>query len=194
MTSKIYHGEIKPADFAQALIAEFNHGNLEAQQIGSGDEIVVQIATSKMRSSGGNTAISVSLKRVSDGVSVELGRQSWFGVAASLGVSALAALRNPFSLITRLDDIAQDIESIQLTEKIWETIEQVSQSFKASLELSERLRRVICEYCNTPNPVGQANCIACGAPLGNSQPITCPNCGYVLKANETICPNCGYRL
>ncbi len=194
MAAKIYHGDIEPSLFAQALIAEFNHGNLVAQQIGNQHEIIVQIATPKMRASGGDTAVSVSIKKVKDGVSIEVGNQSWFGIAASLGVSALSAIRNPFSIISRLDDIAQDVENIQLTDKIWEKINDVAHSARASFELSERLKRIVCEYCNTPNPVGQANCIACGAPLGNSQPNTCPICGFVLKKGETTCPNCGYNL
>ncbi|MCD6401945.1 MAG: zinc ribbon domain-containing protein [Anaerolineales bacterium] len=194
MTTKIFHGDINPTDFAQALIAEFNSGNLAVQQIGSRDEIVLQIATRQMRRSGGKTAISIAIKKVADGVSIDVGKQSWFGVAASLGTTALAALRNPFSLLGRLDDVAQDIESLQLIEDIWDTIDQVSRSANATFELSERLKRIVCEYCNTANPVGASNCIACGAPLGNVQPRTCPQCGFVLKADDTRCPNCGYTL
>ncbi len=47
---------------------------------------------------------------------VELGQQAWLGVAASLGQTAFSVFRNPFSLIGRLDDLAQDIESMQLSE------------------------------------------------------------------------------
>jgi len=191
---KIFHGEVRPKDFAKALIAEFNRGNLRAQQLGAGKEVVVQIATKNQRRSGGQTALTVSLERVADGVAVEVGKQSWFGVAASLGTTAISALRNPFTLLGRLDDVAQDIESLQITTRIWEVVEDVAYSAGASFELSERLRRLVCEFCDTANPVGEPSCIACGAPLGSVQPKTCPHCGYVVKNDETSCPNCKNRL
>jgi len=187
---KIYHGEIKPQDFARVLIAEFDHGNLRAQQIGTGNEIVVQIATRDFRRSGGQTALTVTIGKVADGVAVEIGNQSWLGVAASLGSTAISALRNPFSLLGRLDDVAQDIESLQIRDRIWDVIENTAFAAGASFELSERLRRLVCEYCGIANPVGEPSCIACGAPLGSSQPITCGNCGYVVFKNELSCPNC----
>jgi hypothetical protein len=187
---KIFHGNIRPRDFARALIAEFDRGNMRAQQLGGGKEIIVQIATRQMRRSGGQTALTVTLEKVSDGISVEVGKQSWLGVAASLGTTAISALRNPFTLLGRLDDVAQDIESLQITERVWEVVENVAYAAGASFELSERLRRLVCEFCDTANPVGEPSCIACGAPLGSAQPRTCLNCGFVVKHSENSCPNC----
>ncbi|MBU0510308.1 MAG: zinc ribbon domain-containing protein [Chloroflexi bacterium] len=192
--TKFFHGDIQPKDFAQALIAEFDQGNLRAQQVGQGDEIVVQIATRQRRRSGGQTALTVTLERVKDGVAVQVGKQSWGGLAASLGVTALYALRNPFSLLGRLDDVAQDIESLRIADRVWEVIEDAAYASGASFELSERLRRLVCEHCNTANPLGEPSCIACGAPLGGVQPQTCPQCGFVVKSGESVCPNCGQRL
>ncbi len=190
MKKKIFHGEIQPEMFARALIAEFDRGNFLARQIPTPQGLIVQIATRPQRQSGGQTGLTISIDRVEDGVAVQIGDQSIFGVAASLGSTALAALQNPFSLLGRLDDIAQDIESLQLDDRVWETVERVAAAHGASLQLSERLRRLICEYCDTANPVGESSCIACGAPLGNVQPLTCPNCGFVVRRSETICPNC----
>ena len=191
---KIFHGNIAPRDFAKALIAEFNQGNLAAQQLGGVNEIIVQIATRQMRRSGGQTALTVTIEKVQDGVAVDIGKQSWFGIAASLGTTALAALRNPFTLLGRLDDVAQDIESLQITERIWEVIEDTAYAAGASFELSERLRRLVCDFCDTANPIGEPSCIACGAPLGSVQPHTCQNCGFVVKRDEKICPNCNRPL
>lgn len=190
MDQKIFHGKITPKDFAQALLAEFHRGNLRVQQIGEGEKIAVQIATSDYATSGGQTALSILIQKVEDGVAVQIGQQSWFGVAASLGLSALAALRNPWTLLGRLDDIAQDVQSLQLTEEVWRLLEGTAQAFGASFELSERLKRSVCTFCNTANPVGEPRCIACGAPLGDIQPRTCPYCGFVVKYSESVCPNC----
>jgi hypothetical protein len=194
METKIFHGNITPLDFAQALIGEFNQGNLRAQQIGRNQEIVVQIGTREFRRSGGDTAMTVTLKKVDDGVAVQIGNQSWLGIAASLGTTALAAFRHPFHLLGRLDDVAQDIESLQISDRVWEVIEKTARLKGASFALSERLRRMVCTYCNTANPVGEPSCIACGAPLGDSQPVTCPNCGFVVQREERICPQCHKML
>jgi len=191
MPQRIYHGNFSNADIAQALVAEFSRGNLKVQQYESGDVIVVQIATSQFANSGGSTALSVALQNVSDGVGVEIGKQAWLGIAASLGVSTIAALRNPLSLLNRLDDIAQDIEYVQLTENVWKVIDSTARSIGSGFQLSDRLKRYVCNYCNTPNPTGEPTCIACGAPLGDIQPITCTKCGYVVHRNESTCQNCG---
>lgn len=194
MPQRIYHGTFSNSDLAQSLMAEFSRGNLRVQQYSSDDTIVVQIATSQYASSGGATALSVSLQNVSDGVAVDIGKQAWLGIAASLGVSTIAALRNPLSLLNRLDDIAQDIESAQLTENVWNVIDKTARSLGSGFQLSDRLKRYVCDYCNTPNPKGEPTCIACGAPLGDIQPITCSKCGYVVHRNESTCVNCGASL
>jgi len=188
---KIYHGVITPSDVSHSLFAAFNRGNYRAQQIGTGERIVVQIGTHPNAASGGQTAITVSIQSHEDGILVQMGRQNWLGLAASLGKTALFALRNPLNLLHRIDDLAQDIESIQLIDQIWRVIDQTAQSLNSTQELSERFRRLVCEYCNTANPVGEPRCIACGAPLGNLQPKTCRYCGFILKSNERKCPNCG---
>lgn len=194
MINKIYHGEISPEDIARDLIASFSRGNYIAQQVESGETTVVQVSTRQFQSSGGQTAITVAITRVEDGVAVQLGQQAWMGVAASLGQTVFAVLRNPFSLLYRLDDVAQDIESLQLTDEIWKVIDRTAASKQATQELSEKLRRVVCHYCNSANLVGESNCVACGAPLGEVQPTTCLRCGFVIQNSDSKCPNCGLTI
>jgi hypothetical protein len=194
MEKRIYHGDMTPQEVATALVARFNRGNLKAQQLGSGSQIIVQIASGRNARSGGQTAISVTLQNHEDGVLVQIGKQAWYGLAASLGVTALGAIRNPFSLLGRLDDLAQDIENLQMTERIWETVAEVAKTLGASQELSDRLRRIECEYCAAANQPGQSSCIACGAPLGRVQLRSCLKCGFVLKTGEYACPNCKKKV
>ncbi len=194
MEQRIFHGKITPSDLAQSLLAHFNRGNFRVQQIGSGEKIAVQVATSQAAITGGKTALVISLQKVNDGVAVQLGSQAWAGVAASLGLSALAALRNPWSIIDRLDDIAQDVESIQLSEEVWKVIEGTARALGTGFELSDRLRRTVCAFCGVANPVGEPSCVACGAPLGEVQPSTCKYCGFVSRLSEKVCPNCGKPL
>ncbi len=194
MIHKIYHGDINPQDFCRDLISNFNRGNYIAQQVNSGETTMVQVATRAFQSSGGQTALSISITSVEDGVAVQIGQQAWLGVAASLGQTVFSAIRNPFSLLHRLDDLAQDIESLQLTDEIWKVLDRTAASRQATQELSERLRRIVCNYCGSANLVGESNCIACGAPLGDVQPRTCIKCGYVTRKSEDFCPNCGSEL
>ncbi|HEX5942620.1 MAG TPA: zinc ribbon domain-containing protein [Anaerolineales bacterium] len=194
MERRIFHGNIKPNDIAHALMAEFNRGNMRAQVLGNKDKMAVQIATRTDTQSGGQTALTINLQTVEDGILVEIGQQAWLGVAASLGHTALAALRNPFSLLGRLDDLAQDIESIQLNEKTWQIIDRTMATLKASYALSEKLARLTCEYCGAANPLGEACCLSCGAPLGDAHPTSCPRCGFVVTSIEAVCPNCSGKL
>jgi hypothetical protein len=194
MERRIFHGNIKPNDIAHALMAEFNRGNMHAQILGSKDKMAVQIATRMGTQSGGHTALTISLQTVEDGILVEMGQQAWLGVAASLGHTALAALRNPFSLLGRLDDLAQDFENMQLNEKTWQVIDRTVATLKASYAMSEKLARLTCEYCGAANPLGEACCLSCGAPMGEAHPTTCPRCGFVVTSAETVCPNCSGKL
>ena len=190
MNQQIYHGNLTPAKLSRSLTAHFSRGNYQVRKFGNADETVIQISTVARPSSGGQTSLNITIQAVEDGVMVTVGKQAVLGVAASLGVSALAAIRNPLSLLGRLDDIAQDIESLQLSDDIWQVIESTVKDFGASLELSDNLRRLECAYCATANPVGEPSCIMCGAPLGNIQPTTCRHCGFVITKSTTVCPNC----
>lgn len=194
MEQRTFHGPVTPESIARALIGEFDQGNMRAQAFGQADNLVVQIASREFRASGGQTAVSVQLQAVEDGVLVSVGQQQWLGVAASLGQTALAALHNPLTLLGRLDDIAQDIVSLQLSEQIWRTLDSVAESLGASQQISERLRRLACPYCQTANAVGEAHCLACGAPLGLEQPIACTKCGFVSQSGTVACPKCGTAL
>jgi len=194
MERRIFHGNLTPLSIGQALAGTFQRGNLRTQLLGENDDLIVQISSRPGAASGGQTAVTIHVKKVEDGVLVELGEQSWLGVAASLGTTAISTLFNPWNLIGRLDDIAQDIENIQLNEKIWQSINETVRVAGASMQLSERLLRLTCNYCGSANPVGEGNCIACGAPLGKDQPRTCAKCGFVVLRNEKTCPSCNQSL
>jgi hypothetical protein len=194
MDQRVYHGTVTPESLARSLVAEFDRGDLRAQMVGEGDHVLVQIASRSSPVSGGRTAVTVDLNRIEDGVLARLGQQEWLGVAASLGTTALWALKNPWTLLGRLDDIAQDLASLQLSARVWETVDATARGLGASHAISERLRRLMCTYCLTANEVGAPSCLACGAPLGPDQPAACPRCGFVVPAGSSTCPNCGASL
>jgi hypothetical protein len=109
MDQRIFHGDLRPNDVAQALEAEFNHGNLNAQILGEGEHLIVQIVTRPGATSGGHTAIAVTIQDSTAGVLVQLGSLDWLGTAASLGWTAVESLVHPWYLLTRLVDIGQDV-------------------------------------------------------------------------------------
>jgi len=190
---RTYHGDINPDEMAAALVAAFNQGNMRAQQVGEGDKVMVQIAT-RQGGSGGKAALSITIQRVEDGVSAAMGQHEWLGVAASLGQTALTTLLNPWNLIGRLDDIAQDVTSLTLVDKAWEAVEKFAQAAQITKTISERLQTVACPFCGTANKVGAPDCVNCGAPLGEYQPLSCPKCGNVMPAKSKFCANCGTAL
>jgi hypothetical protein len=194
MNTKIYHGNLTAENLARAICTRFDDNNLRAKYSKSGDQYIVQINSRNTAMSGGKTSIGLTIQQLEEGVAVKLGKQDWLGIAASLGVSALSLRMNPLNLLGRLDDIAQDIENLSLDDRLMEVIDEVASTMGASQQLSERIRRTACAYCNTANPVGEPRCIACGAPLGDSQPRTCGRCGFVAAPEDTACTNCGANL
>ena len=188
--TRVYHGNIRAVDIARTLKGEFHRGNYVVQTYGKPDKIVLQIATRQHIRSGGQTALTVHLDDTDDGVMVGIQKQKWLGIAASIGTSAIATVMNPWNLLSRIDDIAQDIESLTLVDDIWNVIEKRVRLAGAGKQLSEKLRRVSCSYCGSAIKTGESNCVACGAPLGDVQPITCKHCGFVCSPGEKICPNC----
>lgn len=194
MDQKVYHGNLTPGDVVRGLTGRFHRGNMRVQVFGDERRSVLQIATSSRPVAGGPTELNVIIQKVEDGVSIQVGQQNYLGVAASLGASAFAVFRNPLNILGRLDDITADIESLRMTEEVWHAVEDMAQAVSASTELSARLRRVACDYCNTANPPGEPHCIACGAPLGDIQPRTCRRCGFIVRKDEKTCPNCASLL
>ncbi|HEY59689.1 MAG TPA: zinc ribbon domain-containing protein [Anaerolineae bacterium] len=194
MEQRIFHGHLSPDDLAECLLIHFHRGNLRVQQIGQGEKVAIQILTREKPNAGGETALGITFQTVEDGVAVHVGKQAWFGIAASLGYTALSTIKNPFNLLHRIDDIAQDIEYLQLQDEVWKVLEANAKALGTGYELSERLRRTMCEYCGVANPAGEPSCIACGAPLGKVQPSSCKNCGYIIMHNEKYCPNCKQLL
>lgn len=194
METRTFHGEIKPHELAQHLEASFERNGLEVQHFGDEKGLTVQIASAKHRRSGGATSLTVVLSEIEDGVLVKMGEQSWAGVAASLGQTALSVAKNPWSLLERLDDLASDWDVISLKKQAWKAIEDLAASRAASHQISDRLRKVVCGYCDFANPADIGECEACGAPLGDEQPQACGKCGFVNDARAIKCSQCNHGL
>lgn len=194
MDQRTYHGKVSPDELASALVAAFDQGARRAQQVGTGERVMVQIASREWNGSGGQAALAVSIARVADGVTVSLGQHEWLGAAASLLQTGIMALINPVSLLGRIDDVAQDVSSFSLPTQVWNVVDQYCRSVGAAMAISERLQSVVCPYCGVTNHVGDGKCAACGGPLGNAQPRICSKCGNVMGPTSKFCDVCGTPL
>ena len=58
---------------------------------------------------------------------VQIGKQAWFSIAASLGTVCYFSSKKPtLNFLGRIDDIAQDIENLQLRDEIWGVIDSTA--------------------------------------------------------------------
>ncbi len=194
MERRTYRGKIEPEGLADALVVQFNHRDLKAQRVGRGDHVLVQIATRDWGWGGPQSALTVGIARIEGGIEVSLGQERWLGAVADLAQTGLMALVNPISLIGRMDDIARSVSGLTLPQRVWEAVEHYCESVGASLGLTADETVVSCPYCGVGNPIGAPKCSACGAPLGEAQPVSCPRCGRLTNREARFCTRCGTAL
>lgn len=193
MEQRTYHGDLKPDELANLLMAQFNQGNLAAQRFNQGDRVMVQVGTRDNRSRIEN-ALAVTISKTLDGVNVSVGEQQWLGAAADLAQVGLGALFNPLSLLGNLGEIVSDVGSFSLPQQIWQMVDKYSKSVGAGLGGDPAKMAVECPYCGVANSPGAPTCTGCGAPLGEAQPVYCPQCGMQMRAGSQFCSRCGSKL
>lgn len=194
MEQRTYRGDIDVPGLADALVSRFNRGPLMAQKVGDEEHMLVQIATRDWQGRGSQTALSIGLAAIDDGVEVTLGQQQWLGPAMELLDAGLKAIFRPLALIGEVDDIASSISSLTLPDQIWEAVDHYVKSVGASLGLAERQHLVKCPFCGVGNPVGVGQCSACGAGLADVQPAYCTECGKLAPPDAKYCSRCGFPI
>ena len=129
MEQRVYRGSVSPEELAATLIATYDpQPDLQAQQIGHGDTILVQIGEGdtpdKIRH-----AVTVGIARTSDGapgIVVTMGQRQWISSdeakhAAFWGLISL--LITPWALFMLLWPLSEAISSSSLPGDIWNLIE-----------------------------------------------------------------------
>ena len=193
MEQRTYHGDLKPDELANLLMAQFNQGNSAAQRYNQGDRVMVQVGTRDNRGRVEN-ALAVTISKTPDGVNVSVGEQQWLGAAADLAQAGLGALFNPLSLLGNLGEIVSDVSSFSLPQQVWQTVDKYSKSVGAGLGGDPAKRAVACPYCGVANSPGAPTCTGCGAPLGEAQPVYCLQCGQAEPHGSKFCARCGAKL
>lgn len=190
MITKTYYGKFQVNHFLNFLAATFRDQNLDVNVSNHGKRNVVRFVSSRGAKSGGQFALNLILTEFEGGVRIDIGTPEGLGVAASLGKTALFTLLNPYNLLVRLDDVAQDIENITLDQSLLKEIERYMRTNHLTLKLSSSLSKTVCEYCHSINDYGKSNCVSCGAPMGDTLLKTCPRCGFAMKNKLSRCPQC----
>ena len=193
MEQRTYHGDLKPDELANLLMAQFNQGSFAAQRYNQGDRVMVQVGTRDNRGRVEN-ALAVTISKTPDGVNVSVGEQQWLGAAADLAQAGLGALFNPLSLLGNLGEIVSDVSSFSLPQQIWQAVDKYSRSVGAGLGGDPAKLAVACPYCGVANSPGAPTCTGCGAPLGEAQPVYCPQCGQAEPHGRKFCARCGAKL
>ncbi|MBU0495568.1 MAG: zinc ribbon domain-containing protein [Chloroflexi bacterium] len=194
MSERKYRGNVTPGDLAEALVNQFNRGDYRAAKSGRGTQAVVQISTNRRMRGEPDTAVSVTITPTPEGVHVSMGDPQWLDIAADLVQTGIGALLNPWSLVREVDDVARNVQDLNLPQEVWQAIDQYAKTVGSRPALLPEPTSVTCPYCRSGNAIGEGRCENCGAPLGDAQPVRCPSCQRLLAAGTSQCPQCGERL
>lgn len=161
--SRTYHWPARAEDVARALLSKLNDGHLrsEARQVGPGQIAVTIFSVEDDRGGQLRRVLSLTLIEREKTVQVTMDDLNVTGSAGDLLGAGLRAARNPLALIGRIDEIAEDIETLQTPKKVWEIIEAYVANAQEPVDESV----VVCPYCRTASPRGTLACPACGASL-----------------------------
>ena len=164
MTQYLIQHQATPKDFMEALKFEFDTPNFDVEiKPISPDHYESRIFTSRNNTSESQTSINITAILTENGLSITASDQEWGQIAASLGTTVVAAIINPINLLGRIDNLAVDVENMQLSERI----DKFVHSFATTLaERSEtQANRSTCKYCRSRNDQTATHCASCGAPL-----------------------------
>jgi len=136
---RIYHGTVAPEGLADYLVQRFDpQQNLQAQKLGQGDSLAVQIGRGDVPEELRN-AVTVGITRATDseqGVTVTIGQQQWitpkFATHAAM-IGLVGLLITPWALFGLLWPVSELIGSQALPGDIWSAVETYALSQGATL-------------------------------------------------------------
>jgi hypothetical protein len=129
MEQRTYHGTISPGELADHLVQHFDpQPDIQAQKLGEGDSLAVQIAGGDDRANQRNV-LTLAIVRATDaeqGVTVTIGQQQWITpeMAGHAAVIALiGVLVTPWALFGLLWPIREAVSAYTRVSSIWNTVE-----------------------------------------------------------------------
>lgn len=129
MQQRVYHGTVSPDQLADYLVQLYDpQKNMQAQRIGEGDSLIVQIAMSDVPENK-RGALTVAIVRAMDaesGVMITMGEQPWLtpqNMAYGAMMAAISVLVTPWALFGLIWPVSQILETRMLPNDVWNTIE-----------------------------------------------------------------------
>ncbi len=129
MQQRVYHGTVSPDQLADYLVQLYDpQKNMQAQRIGEGDSLIVQIAMSDVPENK-RGALTVAIVRAMDaesGVMITMGEQQWLtpqNMAYGAMMAAISVLVTPWALFGLIWPVSQILETRMLPNDVWNTIE-----------------------------------------------------------------------
>jgi hypothetical protein len=145
MEQRIYRGgNVPPEDLAAHLVQHYEpQENLQAQRLGEGASLIVQIARGDVPEERRHAVTVGILRKPDDTVAVTLGQQQWLTekMATYTAVMALVSiLATPWALFGLLWPLTSYVGSATLPGDIWSTIDTYMATRGAELGGSEVLQ------------------------------------------------------
>lgn len=144
MEQRTYRGNISPEALADHLVSQYDpKQDLQAQKIGQGDTLMVQIGRGDIPTDMRH-AVTVSIARTGEGeVAVTMGQQQWLTPSmatytAVMGI--ISAVVTPWALFALLWPLGEMIGSTTLPGDVWNTIDGYMASQGALFGGSQDLR------------------------------------------------------
>ncbi|NDJ52728.1 MAG: zinc ribbon domain-containing protein [Chloroflexi bacterium] len=171
MSERTYTGKISAVGLADNLIHTFTTGHLMARYRVREQQFVDLQIRSRESDRGGQwrTVLTMTFTQRTDGIHVDIADHNWVGSATDLLSEGARSFRNPMRLLGRLNDVVEDVQTLQLPQQVWLAIEAYVEKALLNPDLPQDY--VVCPYCNTPNEIGVLVCPACGGSLADVQPL-----------------------
>jgi len=195
MEERLYHGNINPEALANHLVATFNQGgDLAAQRVGQGDQVMVQVGRVKLWTGRFHSAIGINISQLPDGICVATGQSHWLELD-NPGVSGmlLGSLFFPPLIIFPL---MRGIRNYTLYQDIWTVIDDYCTQGHAVQGDVMTAHAVYCQNCGAVNDEHIGQCHLCGMPLyipeysDVAPPMQAANRTVVYKPRMVTCPRC----
>lgn len=220
MEQRVYQGNSNPNALAQHLLDIWDQGDTVAQTLEGDEGIIVQVG----QRSGGlfsdepQSALTLALEPISDGLRVTLGEQQWYrDGGGQIMVGGLIGFF-PFFFTWPLGGGRDEPLDPQLANQVWESVEHYVQQYSAAIGptrlpqqldapmgtttrlpqqpvaatgATTRLAGIHCPSCGTENVSEAERCHECGTYL---QARACPQCGVSNPATANFCMRCGSSL
>jgi ribosomal protein L40E len=221
MEQRHYRGNIDPNALAQHLLDTWDQGDTVAQALEGEEGTIVQVG----QRSGGffsdepQSALTLALEPVSDGLRVTLGEQQWYRDGdGQIMVGGLIGFF-PFFFTWPLGGGRDEPVDPQLSSQVWDSVEGYVQQYgavtgatrrlpqqpeaatgattrlpqqpEAATGATIRLAGVYCPSCGTENVSEAQRCRECGTYL---QARACQQCGVSNPATANFCMRCGSSL